>query len=64
MENDRHRKKWNKTYKYRDGRDHWLSSDTQLILMAPRPFLSHTLITASAGVQNLVRGRHVFTYQF
>ena len=44
-----------------DGREHWFSSDTQLSLMAPRPFLSHTLVTASAGGLNLVRGWYVLT---
>ena len=35
------------------------SSDAQLPLMAPRPFLSHTLMTTSANGQNLVRGWYV-----
>ena len=46
------------------GREPWFSSDTQLWPMAPRPFLSHTLVTASAGGRNLVRGWYVFNYQF
>ena len=32
-----------------DGHEHRFSSDTQLSLTAPRTFLSHTLVTASAG---------------
>ena len=40
----------------RDGREHWFASYTHLSLIAPRPFLSHTLATASAGGRNLVRG--------
>ena len=47
----------------RDGRENWFSSDTQLSLMTPRPFLSHTLVTASAGGRNLVRGWYVSNYQ-
>ena len=39
-----------------DEREHWFSSKTQLSLMAPRPFLSHTLVTTSAGGWKLVRG--------
>ena len=39
----------------RGGREHWLSSDFQLSPMAPRPFLCHVLVIASAGGRNLVR---------
>ena len=42
-----------------DRRDHWFSFDTHFSLMAPRPFLSHTLVTASAGREDLVRGWYV-----
>ena len=38
-----------------DGREHWFQSDTQLLLVALRPFLSHILLTAAAGRQDLVR---------
>ena len=43
-----------------DGRKHWFPSNTQLSLMAPRPFFSHILVTASAGGRNLVRGWYIF----
>ena len=42
---------------HRDGREHWFSSDIQLSVMAPRPFLRHTLVIASVGGRNLVRDR-------
>ena len=45
----------------RDGREHWLASDTQLPLLAPRPFISHTLATAFAGGQNLGAGTFLTT---
>ena len=39
-----------------DRRDHRSSADTQLSLIAPRPFFNHTLDTVSAGDRNLDRG--------
>ena len=47
-----------------DGQEHWLLPDTQLSLVAPRPFLSHTLVAASAGRRNFVRGWSIFSYPF
>ena len=48
----------------RDGQEHWFSFDSLLQVMALRPFLSHTLVTTSAGGWNLVRGWYVSNYQF
>ena len=48
----------------RVGREHWFSSDVQLSKVAPRPFLRHTLVTASASGRNLVRGWYFSNYQF
>ena len=47
------------SYISRNEREHLFSSDTQLSLMAPRLFLSHTLITASAGGRHLMRGWYI-----